>query len=179
MFGSDKFETGDRFDSLTKQPQANSVLKNSRKITLIDTPDLRDLRMEDVSIGKRMMSEHPQISSGFHCIAFVLNYNERFSKNEYDIFCDVKDLLGEDVTNNMILVFTHCHDSGVQDILDMNTNMDTNLERIIKSIENRVCGIESNSKVSELSPMIDKFLDIADELSIKEPLKPKLLKLWN
>ncbi|XP_050399297.1 GTPase IMAP family member 7 [Patella vulgata] len=108
LLNEDVFLTGVNLNSMTTKSQAAArIVKfpevGNRRLLIVDTPGMFDTKHSNEGIAKDIV----ELSiPGPHVFILVISATHRFTKEDEDIFEELKKTFGDGVTDYMIVVFT-------------------------------------------------------------------------
>lgn len=107
LLGSERFQTGRSMSSTTLKMQYEETVRDGIHYKVVDTPDLincemTDLQMkQEVSAWKAETTPHPSL------ILLAIRCDVRYTREEYDIYANARQLLGQDsVKEKLVVAFT-------------------------------------------------------------------------
>ncbi|XP_062597913.1 GTPase IMAP family member 6-like [Saccostrea cucullata] len=166
LLGLNRFEYGDSMSAVTITAQVGCVDRFKRNIFVIDTPGFRDLDktsdQEIIELASHICEHMLRISPGFHCIAMVLNADERFSSEDKEVIEDVKKVFGNNVMDHMILVYNKCN--GQEDIENLLKTTNPEFCKLLAEVNGRVFPVYRDSADYEKQACARAFFERVDAL---------------
>lgn len=158
ILGMNRFESRRSVDSVTKQCEDGQAEINGKSIRVIDTPGFFDTQMSEKDLAKELAKSVYMSQQGVHAFIFVVPYG-RFTEQEEEIIIRIQKVFGENVTNHMILLFTHGDGVGNDEIeRSSNPHLNRCLEKCggrFQIFENR--GQNNGGQVTDLLGMIERM----------------------
>ncbi|XP_061190003.1 GTPase IMAP family member 7-like [Saccostrea echinata] len=180
LTGEKLFDPERALHSVTKAADLKVTERFGREILLIDTPGFgnKERHKEIVEFIEGVGELFLRFAPGFHCIAFVLSFEARITRDDIELLEDVKRILGKDVMGHIILVFTRCpSQSALEEKLKTACSQ---FKNILKEVEYRVYGVENET--GDLNMLAQNFFRMVDDLCINQRKKiytsDMLLKAW-
>ncbi|XP_056002998.1 GTPase IMAP family member 7-like [Ostrea edulis] len=180
LAGEELFVPERAFHSITKAAHMEITERFDRDLLLIDTPCFgnKERRKEIVEFIEGVGELFLRVAPGFHCIAFVLSFESRVTRDDIQLLEDVKRVLGKEVMGHMILVFTRCPNQiALEEKLKTATGP---IKKILEEVEYRVFGVENET--GDRDQFAFNFCQMVDELCMtrkKVYSTDMLLKAWS
>ncbi|XP_053266298.1 GTPase IMAP family member 9-like isoform X2 [Podarcis raffonei] len=163
ILGAEKFNSTSNFDSTTKACKGREATVGGRAIVVVDTPGFFDTKIKKCFTQNELKECIDMVSPGPHAILIVIKAG-KITKEDQEIFQEVKSLFKDEGKNYLILLFTY------KDELDRNhltinefiRGTEGHLKDLIEMSEGRLIAFnnvadkkEKESQVKELIEMID------------------------
>ncbi|CAH1778998.1 unnamed protein product, partial [Owenia fusiformis] len=108
--GNKYFATDTALESVTSACDWNTCTHKSISYTFIDTPGFMDTGKDKHNVCEEVVASLQYAHPGPHVFLIVLQFN-RFTKEDHEAIAQMKELFGEDFTQNYgVLLFTHGDD---------------------------------------------------------------------
>jgi predicted GTPase len=180
LAGEEVFEPERAFHSITKAAHMEIIERFERDLLIIDTPGFgnKERRKEIVEFIESVGDLFLRVAPGFHCIAFVLSFESRVTRDDLQLLDDVKRVLGKEVMGHMILVFTRCPS---QRALEEKIKTASGpIKKILQEVEYRVFAVENET--GDRDELTQDFCQMVDDLCRKRQKvysTEMLLKAWS
>ncbi|XP_010244939.1 PREDICTED: immune-associated nucleotide-binding protein 8-like isoform X2 [Nelumbo nucifera] len=181
---SSAFASKRSLSSVTRTSEMEQSVVDGRVVKAIDTPGLINFSLGADFVINEIVNCIKLAKDGIHAIVVVLSLNSPFRKEEATAIQSLKILFGANITNYVIIVFTHedelDDDETLDDILAGECNQP--LKVVLGSYENRILAFDNKTKdkekrdyqVKQFYSLVDKVLAENDGKSYKNELFIKL-----
>lgn len=123
------FESRQRLRPVTEKLQSCRTIINDESYYVVDTPGVKGEKQNHKEAMNHLTRSVLATAPGFHCIVFVFSAMQRLEGCDIDFFKEFEELLGEDVYDYMIIVFTHVKQKDLEDVLKDCTEIITFCEK--------------------------------------------------
>lgn len=129
ILGRNTFESRRSLNSVTRQSRVEQAQINGKLICVVDTPGFFDTEMPEEELARELARSVYLSRGGVHAFILVLPYG-RITAQEEEIITRMKRVFGEEVTNHLIVLFTHVEEAG-NDVREVFTSNNQHLRRIV------------------------------------------------
>lgn len=169
ILGKWSFESRQSFISVTKECTYAANLRNGIRYEVYDTPGSRELYS---SHKKDSDLEHLKqclivTSPGFHAIVYVISAAQRIEEGDTRAIAKFEDLLGKDLYEYAIVVFTHVKPENLKDIV----NESPEISEFCRKCNNRYLSFGTDG-TNVNSSLVDAFDNILDGLVDSNAISP-------
>ncbi|KAK7487673.1 hypothetical protein BaRGS_00021092 [Batillaria attramentaria] len=160
ILGEDKFATGRSMASTTKEVQVAETEKDGDRIKVIDTPDVTNCEMDEqqmqaeVSRWRSLTSPCPDI------VLLAIRCDVRYTKEEYDIYSQIKSLWGDGLRERLVVAFTF-GDRQDQPIENELKTVCPELKRVLKDARQRYVVFNQTDTPEGRAKTVKKVLELA------------------
>ncbi|XP_059177753.1 uncharacterized protein LOC131957071 [Physella acuta] len=98
------FKAGSGSTSVTKKSKLATSTYNDYKFTAVDTPGIADTEMSHDQLSEILLNSVSKSSDGYGAILLVVQFGQRFTKEDEETVTTLKEIFGEEVVKrNLIL----------------------------------------------------------------------------
>ncbi|KAK7490620.1 hypothetical protein BaRGS_00018037, partial [Batillaria attramentaria] len=173
ILGEKKFEVheGRSFRSQTQQCEVATGRYGYTTVQVMDTPGLSDTRMAQEDVAQRITESLCSWPGGPDAVVIVVAAHQRYSREDYAAYETLKQILGENVINHSVIVFTGgdiLEQKQIEHLLFFARDAPAELRQVLSECDNRC--IVFNNKAPE-KVQVDRLLD-----AIRNVKKPSFFR---
>ncbi|XP_032090696.1 GTPase IMAP family member 8-like [Thamnophis elegans] len=166
ILGKHVFESKFSFNSVTQSCQKEEVQLNGRKVVVVDTPGFLDTGCPVRETATEVSRCMKFCSPGPHVILQVVRPT-RFTQEEEDVACLIKEIFSLKAKNYMILLFTRKEDFEGKPLEDFINQGNLGLKRQVYNCGGRFLAFNNKAEGKEREAQVDELMTMIDEL-VKE-----------
>ncbi|XP_062866853.1 GTPase IMAP family member 9-like [Trichomycterus rosablanca] len=157
---NDVFRSKRSLDSVTKHTQREEAEIEGKLIRVVDTPGLFDTTLPQNQLARELCRSVYESKPGVHAFILVFKF-DYFTEYEEEMIKRLQKVFGEQVTNHVIILFTHAE--GVREE-EINRSTNEHLRRVLDQCGGRFHIFNNNAEpqnrqqVTELLQKIDSMV---------------------
>ncbi|XP_072508356.1 GTPase IMAP family member 7-like [Notamacropus eugenii] len=137
--------------------------ESKEDLVVVDTPGLFDtkesLRTTPEEINRCVLLSSP----GPHAIILVLQVG-RYTEEQQQCVCQIKEFFGPDVTKYLVVLFTRKDDLDYMTLEEFLKGSSTNLKMLLEECEGRYCAFNNKAQGTEKEAQVEELLNIIEKM---------------
>ncbi|XP_025110024.1 GTPase IMAP family member 4-like isoform X2 [Pomacea canaliculata] len=169
LLGKKTFETSSALESCTEKCQWGEAQVGEILLKVTDTPGLWDTKQLNEDVLLEIGKSFSLCSPGPHVVIIVIRCDVKFTKEEQDTVSTLQKVLGGNLSNHLMAVFTRGDTLGVpagemQKTLEEKLRRVSVLKDVLRSLNNRYCVVASTGSSEDLKIHSNVILNMVQNM---------------
>ncbi|KAK7476968.1 hypothetical protein BaRGS_00031827 [Batillaria attramentaria] len=157
------------FTSETSKCEVNGKKRNGIEIKVMDSPGLFDTSKDDKTISVEVRKAVVGMHGGLDAVLYVLKIGP-YTEEELGVYKRLKAILGDDIKNYMIVVFTHGDLLGGKNIKRFLDQAPKGLREVLADCNERY--VVFNNTIPEKTSQVDRLLEQVRKMRAQNGARP-------